>query len=280
MTEIKTIYEIEMQSPSISTLAKAIVKAQAEMPSAKFNAINPFFKSSYADLGSVIEAARPTLAKHGLAVIQPVITGRNGTVGVRTTLIHESGEYISTDAMMPVLDSGKQSLAQVAGITITYLRRYALSSLLGIYADEDTDANKDTETKGKKEDSKKKTTKKNGRPLTPAKLKKGLNTRAAEIAESDIGPLPQSAIGAVVGNLEMCFSGDEDSTEKRHSVTAYVFGETSFKELTSPQILALKRWLNATEDSGGEWLPNKMAIKEAKAVVKAHMKKQGQEELI
>jgi hypothetical protein len=100
-----------------------------------------------------------------------------------------------------------------------------------------------------------------------------LNTRAVEIGKSDIEPLHQSAIGAVIGNLEMCFAGDEASTEKRHSVTVYVFGETSFKELTSPQILALKRWLNATEDSGGEWLPDKMAAKEAQAVVKAHMKK-------
>ena len=113
MTETKTPYEIEMQSSSISALAKAVVKAQAEMEPAKFNATNPFFKSSYADLGSVIEAARPVLAKHGLAVLQPVISGRNGNIGVRTTLIHESGEYISTDAMMPILDSGKQSLAQV-----------------------------------------------------------------------------------------------------------------------------------------------------------------------
>ena len=150
MSEEKGNYELQGSSPTISTLAKALVKAQAEMPSAKFNAVNPFFKNRYADLGSVIEAARPVLAKHGLAILQPVISSGNGRIGIRTIVIHESGEYISSDAYIPILDEKGRSLAQTAGSIISYLRRYSLSSMLGIYADEDTDAQDDKKEKKEK----------------------------------------------------------------------------------------------------------------------------------
>ncbi len=151
MSEEKGNYELQGASTTIATLAKALVKAQAEMPAAKFNATNPFFKSKYADLGSVIETARPVLAKHGLAILQPVVSSGNGRIGIRTMVIHESGEFISSDVYIPVLDEKGKSLVQSAGSIISYLRRYSLSSTLGIYADEDTDA-----TSGKKEEKSKK----------------------------------------------------------------------------------------------------------------------------
>ncbi len=140
MSEEKGKYETQGSSPTITKLATALVKAQAEMPAAKFNATNPFFKSKYADLGSVIETARPVLAKHGLAILQPVVSSGNGRIGIRTMVIHESGEFISSDVYIPVLDEKGKSLVQSAGSIISYLRRYSLSSTLGIYADEDTDA--------------------------------------------------------------------------------------------------------------------------------------------
>ena len=149
MSEEKGTYELQGSSPNIATLAKALVKAQAEMPSAKFNAVNPFFKNKYADLGSVIETARPVLAKHGLAVLQPVISSGSGRIGIRTIVIHESGEYISSDVYIPVLDEKGRSLAQTAGSINSYLRRYSLSSMLGIYADLDTDAQDDKKKKEK-----------------------------------------------------------------------------------------------------------------------------------
>ena len=121
-------------------IAKALVKAQAEMPVVPFDSVNPFLKNRYAGLGSVIETVRPVLAKHGLAFTQ-LSVGKNGEVGVKTILMHESGEFIEDTIMLPLSDEKGKSAAQVAGSIITYLRRYSLASILGVYADEDTDGN-------------------------------------------------------------------------------------------------------------------------------------------
>ena len=121
-------------------IAKALVKAQAEMPAVPMNATNPFLKNRYADLGSIIATVRPVLARNGLAFSQLTI-GSSGEVGVKTILIHESGEFIEDKITLPVSDERGKSGAQVAGSIITYLRRYSLSAILGIYADEDTDGN-------------------------------------------------------------------------------------------------------------------------------------------
>jgi len=121
-------------------LAKALVQAQAEMPIVPMNARNPFLKNRYADLGSVINTVRPVLAKHGLAFSQ-LPTGSGGEVGIKSILMHESGDFIESTITMPVDNEKGLKSAQVAGSIITYLRRYALSAMLGIYADEDTDGN-------------------------------------------------------------------------------------------------------------------------------------------
>lgn len=124
------------KSDSIASLSKALVLAQAEFKSVTMNSVNPFYKSKYADLGAVIETCKPILSKHGLAVSQ-LAEGEDGQAGVTTMLVHESGEYISTSLIVPI--SGG-NIAQEAGKTITYLRRYGLAAILGLYADEDTDA--------------------------------------------------------------------------------------------------------------------------------------------
>lgn len=126
------------KSDSIANLAMALAKAQAEMPVVKFDAKNPFLKNKYATLGAVIEASRPVLKKHGLAVSQ-FPYGFENTVGVTTILIHESGEWIEENISLE-LEVGKGlSNNQSAGVTLTYLRRYAYAAILGITADEDGD---------------------------------------------------------------------------------------------------------------------------------------------
>lgn len=128
------------KSNTISKLAAALSEAQAEMPSVPMNAKNPFLKNSYADLGSVIETSRPILAKHSLSVSQFPVSG-DKCVGVTTILMHSSGEFLEDTILVP-LEIGKGlSVNQASGVSITYLRRYALSSVLGLYADEDTDGN-------------------------------------------------------------------------------------------------------------------------------------------
>ena len=129
------------QSETINEIAAALALAQAKMPSAKFNSTNPFLHNEYADLGAVIEASRAVLADNGLAVSQLVVGG-DGSVGVETILMHKSGQWIASTISLPTGDEKGKSQAQVAGSIISYLRRYSLVSMLGIYADKDDDGNK------------------------------------------------------------------------------------------------------------------------------------------
>ena len=128
------------KSETIASLAKALSLAQGEMKPAAMNATNPFLKNRYADLGSIIEAARPVMTKNGLTFTQLVYRDETG-IGVETVLMHASGEWISSRLSVEVGEERGKSTAQVAGSVITYLRRYALAAILGIYADEDTDGN-------------------------------------------------------------------------------------------------------------------------------------------
>ena len=128
------------KSESIKELASALTKAQAEMPAIKFDSKNPFLKNDYASLGAIIAGARPVIAKHGLSVSQ-LTFGEDGVAGVETVLMHTSGEWISSSISMPVGEEKGKSSAQVAGSIVTYLRRYSLASILGIYSDEDGDGN-------------------------------------------------------------------------------------------------------------------------------------------
>lgn len=136
------------KSDSIQNLSAALVKAQAEMPPVPFNKTNPFLKNRYADLGAIIDTAQPILAKHGLAVSQ-LCTTEGERVGVETVLIHTSGEWLSSSMEIPAAEERGKSSAQVAGSIVTYIRRYALAAILGMYADEDQDGNDPKPVKAK-----------------------------------------------------------------------------------------------------------------------------------
>lgn len=115
-------------------LAAALSKAQAVMRSAKFNKTNPHFKNRYADLASIIEATRKPLTDNGLSITQATEVNGHG-FGLRTTLRHSSGE--SVDSFYPLPASAKP---QELGSALTYARRYSLSSIVCIAADDDDDA--------------------------------------------------------------------------------------------------------------------------------------------
>lgn len=130
-----------MENP-IGQLALALSKAQGAMKGALKDAENPFFKSSYADLASVWEACRKALSDNELAVVQVTDFGPDGSMVLSTTLMHSSGEHITSS--MPVM-VGEKATAQQLGSALTYARRYALSALVGV-APEDDDGNKASET--------------------------------------------------------------------------------------------------------------------------------------
>jgi hypothetical protein len=123
------------RSASIAALAAALAKAQGEMTGALKDKTNPHFKSSYADLASVWDAARGPLSKNGLAVLQPP-SADGARVTVTTILTHSSGEWVESTFTM----TATQNTPQGVGSCLTYARRYALASMLGI-APEDDDGN-------------------------------------------------------------------------------------------------------------------------------------------
>lgn len=129
---------------AIDKLAPAVIKAQGLIEGALKDSNNPHFKSKYADLSSVWAAIKPALQACGLGVLQPLAEAPAGHVGVTTILVHESGQTLSSTSFIPFRDATNP---QAAGSAITYARRYALSSLLGV-CPEDDDGN--SATKGQK----------------------------------------------------------------------------------------------------------------------------------
>lgn len=129
-----------MKSDEINELAAALVNAQGEFRAIPKTDTNPFFKSKYAGLASVVETASPVLEKNGLAVSQFISYEAGGGDTLTTWLIHKSGQYLC-DTMK--LKLGKED-AQGQGSAVTYARRYAYMAVLGLVADEDDDGNKAT----------------------------------------------------------------------------------------------------------------------------------------
>lgn len=121
-------------SEQINELAAALARAQAVMEGASKDATNPHFRSRYATLASVWEAARKPLTAHGLAVIQTT-RAEGPAVTVETMLAHQSGQWVRDALTTTARDAGPQSV----GSAISYLRRYALAAMVGI-APEDDDA--------------------------------------------------------------------------------------------------------------------------------------------
>jgi len=122
-----------IMSPTIGKLAEALNKAQAQLEPATKNAVNPHLKSRYADLAACFDAARPALSANGLAITQ--LPGRrdDGTITLMTVLLHVSGEYLGEEAGVRL----GQETPQTVGSAVTYLRRYALSSALGLSTEDD-----------------------------------------------------------------------------------------------------------------------------------------------
>jgi hypothetical protein len=116
------------QSEQIDLLSAALVEFNKTAPEIKKNSINPHFKNRYADLASIIEATRTLLANAGLSVVQ--LPDGDDLI---TRLVHKSGQWISSRT---ALKFTKQD-AQGYGSALTYARRYALSAILNLAADDD-----------------------------------------------------------------------------------------------------------------------------------------------
>lgn len=114
---------------------KAIADFQQEVPC--IHKGTEGYGYSYTDLPAIFEVINPLMKKHGMGFYQAV----NGTQ-LKTVIFHvESGEAIESNTDIPQgVSLSKMNDFQVLGSGITYLRRYAISALLGLVTDKDTDA--------------------------------------------------------------------------------------------------------------------------------------------
>lgn len=118
------------------TLYTALLKSQTEFPNVKKSANNPFFKSKYASLDAILEVVTPILNKNGLFIVQ-IPVNDDGRIGVYTKIFYKDGECVSGSFTMTLAKNDPQG----AGSAITYARRYALVSMLGLNVEDDDDAN-------------------------------------------------------------------------------------------------------------------------------------------
>jgi hypothetical protein len=126
--------ENQLQSEQTNDLVSALVKASAEIKTAKKDAENPFFKSRYSDLPSIVEACKSALLKNNLVVTQST-TLVNGVTALVTTLHHTSGQWIRGYYPVTAVKADPQAM----GSAITYARRYALSAIVGVVSEDDDD---------------------------------------------------------------------------------------------------------------------------------------------
>lgn len=125
-------------SETFNELAAALAKAQGAIANAEKDRENIFLKNRYMTLTAVWDAIRKPLSDNGLSVVQ-VTEADDGAVMLLTRLMHSSGQYI--EATYPVIGSDAKGVnaAQAAGSALTYARRYSLTSMIGVVADEDDD---------------------------------------------------------------------------------------------------------------------------------------------
>jgi hypothetical protein len=117
-----------------STLNSALVAALGELRNVAKDKLNPHFKSKFTSLDAILDATRPVLAKHGLALSQEPVF-EDGMAGVVTRIIHAGGESRESKLLLPLRDQS----AQGVGSCLSYARRYAAAAVLGIASDEDDD---------------------------------------------------------------------------------------------------------------------------------------------
>lgn len=116
------------KSESISKLALALSKAQSAISGAVKDSSNPFYKSTYANLESVVEAIRKPLADNELSFTQLTTWYEQG-LHVNTLIMHSSGEWL--EGFYPVICKDMND-PQKVGAALTYARRFSLASAFGV----------------------------------------------------------------------------------------------------------------------------------------------------
>jgi hypothetical protein len=139
---------MQRSSPSIAALATALAKAQIELTNPEKSLIGTIEPQRgqggarqfrYAPLSSGLEIVRKTLGQHEIATVQTTAVDQAaGIVNLTTVLAHSSGEWIASD--WPVCPVAETATPHRLGAALTYARRYALFTLVGIAGEDDLDA--------------------------------------------------------------------------------------------------------------------------------------------
>ena len=109
-------------------LLKALMNVKKEVGTLSKTELNPFYKSKYFDINSLIEQVEPLLEKNGLLLLQPIVNNE-----VKSIIYHcESGDCVESSIQLTQFSD-----PQKLGSAITYYRRYTLQSLLGLQAEDD-----------------------------------------------------------------------------------------------------------------------------------------------
>lgn len=153
MTQTEAATPPRNRSPEIAKLAAALAAAQknfAPIPKNREVTVRSQkgdYKFKYATLDGILSATVPALAEQGLALVQTIIHDNDGNPGLETTLYHSSGEWLRN--VTPMFLTGRQTQDgrtlppsnQELGSAQSYARRYGISALLCVAADEDDDGN-------------------------------------------------------------------------------------------------------------------------------------------
>jgi ERF superfamily protein len=139
---------MQRSSESVGALASALAKAQAELVNPEKSLTATIRVAGlgegertfrYAPLSSGLDIVRKTLGQHEIATVQTTaIDQASGIVNLTTVLAHASGEWIASD--WPVCPIAEMASPQRMGAALTYARRYALFTLVGIAGEDDLDA--------------------------------------------------------------------------------------------------------------------------------------------
>ncbi len=131
-------------SEQINDIAAALAKAQGSMSQPSKNRTvkvqtktGGSYTFDYATFDEILRAVQKPLAENGIAFIQAPRIAENGKVEIITRLIHQSGQWIESILPVIVTESGNQAM----GSALTYAKRYALTAMLGVAAEEDDDGN-------------------------------------------------------------------------------------------------------------------------------------------
>src|SRR6478752_1410924 len=148
MSSARKAAAMHRSSDTIATIAAALAKAQVELTNPEKSLVatirSPFPREAdrsfrYAPLSSGLDIVRKSLGRHEIATIQATeIDKQAGLLRLTTILAHSSGEWVSSE--WPVCQITDIASAQRMGAALTYARRYALFTLVGIAGEDDLDA--------------------------------------------------------------------------------------------------------------------------------------------